>query len=205
MAKTAKKTAKKVTKPARSAAKPKALARTSKSTSKRPTGKKASAKRIDPLNRKQYQAVTPLLVVSDMRRAIDFYSAAFSFKTQSVMDGPHGIMHAELKLRDTTLMLSPESRPQNSLSANTIGNTPATLYVLVENVDQVQDKAVAAGGKVLMPVMDMFWGDRCGVITDPDGNKWMIATHKSEPTRAEMAQAMRQMEQQTAQTATSSA
>ena len=205
MAKTAKRSAKKATKPARGTAKPKAMARTAKSTSKRPVGKKASAKRIDPLNRKQYQAVTPLLIVSDMRRAIDFYSAAFSFKTQSVMDSPHGIMHAELKLRDTTLMLSPESRPQNSLSANTIGNTPATLYVLVENVDQVQDKAVAAGGKVLMPVMDMFWGDRCGMIADPDGNKWMIATHKSEPTRAEMAEAMRQMEQQTAQTATSSA
>jgi len=200
MAKMTKKSAKKVTK---RSGKAKASVRTLKTAAKRPARKKPSAKRIDPLNRKQYQAVTPLLIVSDVRRSIDFYTAAFSYKTKAVMDSPHGIMHAELKLRDTTLMLSPESRPQNALSANTIGNTPATLYVLVEDVDKVQEKAVAAGGKVLMPVMDMFWGDRCGMVADPDGNKWMIATHKSEPTPAEMAEAMRQMEQQ-AQSASAS-
>ena len=111
------------------------------------------------------------------------------------MDTPGGIVHAELNLRDTTLMLSPESREQNNLSANSIGNTPITLYVLVEDVDDVFNKAVQSGSPVLMPVMDMFWGDRCGLVADPDGNKWMIATHKSEPTEAEMAEAMRQMQQ----------
>ena len=98
-------------------------------------------------------------------------------------------------------MLSPESRQQNALSANSIGNTPVTLYVLVEDVDKVFGKAVDAGGQVLMPVMDMFWGDRCGMVGDPDGNKWMIATHKSEPTEAEMAEAMRQMQQSAPQSA----
>jgi hypothetical protein len=65
-------------------------------------------------------------------------------------------------------------------------------------VDNVFGNALGAGGQVLMPVMDMFWGDRCGMVGDPDGNKWMIATHKSEPTEAEMAEAMRQMMQQSA-------
>ena len=102
-------------------------------------------------------------------------------------------------------MLSPESRQQNSLSANTIGNTPATLYLLVDDVDSVFNRSVAAGARVTMPVMDMFWGDRCGQISDPEGNKWMIATHKAEPTPAEMSEAMRQMSQQAAQAAVASA
>ena len=126
---------------------------------------------------------------------MNFYTTVFGFKVRQVMDTPGGIVHAELNLRDTTLMLSPESREQNNLSANSIGNTPITLYVLVEDVDDVFNKAVQSGSPVLMPVMDMFWGDRCGLVADPDGNKWMIATHKSEPTEAEMAEAMRQMQQ----------
>ena len=200
MAKTTKKAAKKAAKARRSSASPKAAARSVKRATKKPVTKKPRAKKIDPLNRKEYRSVTPLLVVSDIRRAIDFYTTALGFKTKSVMDSPHGIMHAELTLRDTTLMLSPESRAQNALSASSIGDTPATLYVLVENVDQVFNKAVTAGAKVMMPVMDMFWGDRCCIVTDPEGNKWMIATHKSQPTPAEMAEAMRQMQQQSAQT-----
>jgi PhnB protein len=121
------------------------------------------------------------------------------------MDTPQGVLHAELTLRDTTLMLSPEERRQNNLSANSIGNTPLTLYIMVEDVDKVFASAVALGGRALMPVADMFWGDRCGVVADLDGNKWMIATHKSEPTEAEMAEAMRQMQGPSAATASASA
>ena len=142
-----------------------------------------------------------MLAVSNVRRAIHFYTSAFGFTVRQVMDSPQGILHAELVLRDTKLMLSPEERQHNSLSANSIGNTPVTLYVLVENADEIFASAVGAGGKVLMPVMDMFWGDRCGMVADPDGNKWMIATHKSEPTEAQMAEAMRQMQQQGPQAA----
>jgi PhnB protein len=137
-----------------------------------------------------------MLAVADVRRAVEFYTAAFGYKVRGIMDTPQGVMHAELTLRGTTLMLSPEAHQQGSFSANALGNTPATLYVLVEKVDDVFAAAVAAGGRVLMPVMDQFWGDRSGMISDPDGNKWMIATHKSEPTEAEMAEAMRQMAQQ---------
>jgi uncharacterized glyoxalase superfamily protein PhnB len=112
------------------------------------------------------------------------------------MDGPDGRpVHAELRHRDTTLMLSPENTQMRSFSAYTIGDTPATLYLLVEDVDDVFSSAIAAGARVRMPVMDMFWGDRCGEIADLEGNKWMIATHKSEPTPAQMQEAMRQMMQ----------
>jgi len=198
MAKAAKKKAKSNNKSARIAAKPKAAARSAKTTKKkatkssRPAAKK-SARKIDPLNRKNYGALTPMLAVSDVQRAMDFYTKAFGFKIRSVMDSPQGPIHAELRFRETTLMLSPESREQNSLSANSIGDTPATLYILVSNADETFANAVASGAKVLMPVMDMFWGDRCASVADPDGNKWMIATHKAEPTEAEIASAMKQM------------
>ena len=200
MAKAVKKKANVKKKSARVTAPPKAAAKSATPAKKKaaktsgpPARKKAAARKIDPLNRTHYRSVTPMLSVSDVRRAITFYTAAFGFKVKAVMDSPQGVLHAELTLRDTTLMLSPESRQQNSLSANSIGNTPVTLYVLVEDADKVFGNAVAAGGQVLMPVMDMFWGDRSGIISDPEGNKWMIATHKSEPTEAEMAEAMRQM------------
>jgi PhnB protein len=197
MAKAAKKKSKTTKKSARMTAKTKAVARsakTAKTAKKKPATRKKTASKVDPLNRKEYRSVTPNLAVSDVRRAMNFYMSVFGFKAKSVMDSPHGVMHAELALRDTILMLSPESRQQNNLSAASIGNTPMTLYILVDDVDEVFAKAVSAGAQILMPLMDMFWGDRCGTVSDPDGNKWMIATHKSQPTEAEMAEAMRRMQ-----------
>src|SRR5215831_15758157 len=199
MARTAKKKMKPNKKSPRVAAKPKASANSGKTAKKkaakpaRAATRKPSAK-IDPLNRKNYGALTPMLAVADVRRAADFYVHAFGFGLRGpIMETPSGAIHAELRLRDTTLMLSPESRRENNLSANSIGNTPATLYLLVDDVDNVFSSAVAAGAQVLMPLMDMFWGDRCCTVADPDGNKWMVATHKAEPTEAEMAAAMRHM------------
>jgi PhnB protein len=199
MAKAAKKKAKANKKSARVTTRPKAAARSSAPAKKKAAKPSAAAPRksaakIDPLNRKNYRSVTPMLSVSDMRRAIDFYTSALGFSVKQVMDGPQGPVHAELTFRDTTLMLGPEVREQGSLSAKSIGNTPVTLYLLVENADDIFASAVAAGGGVLMPLTDMFWGDRCGMVGDPEGNKWMIATHKSEPSEEEMAEAMRQMQ-----------
>src|SRR5438132_1272059 len=115
MAKAAKKKTKTSKKSARVTAKPKASAKSAK-MAKKPARKK-SAPKIDPLNRKVYRSVTPMLSVADVRRAMNFYTQVFGFKAKAVMDTPQGIMHAELTLRDTTLMLSPESRQQNNLSA----------------------------------------------------------------------------------------
>jgi PhnB protein len=202
MAKTVKKKAKMLKKTARNTAKAKVVAASAKTANKKPARQKASRK-IDPLNRTQYRSVTPMLAISDMKQAIDFYTTAFGFKKKSVMETPRGIMHAELTLRDMTLMLSPESQEGNNPSAHSLGNTPVTLYILVEDADKTFGSAVAAGGTAMMPVSDMFWGDRCGMVTDPEGNKWMIATHKSEPTEAEMQAAMRQMMEQSQQAAAS--
>jgi PhnB protein len=159
-------------------------------------------KKIDPLNRKQYSAVSAALTVSDIPDAVTFYQKAFGFSKRAIMNGPDGKpMHAELTLRGTTLMLGPESPAMGRRSAKSVGASPASLYLYVENVDKVVEKATKLGATAQGPVMDMFWGDRCGQISDPEGNKWMIATHKAEPTPAEMAEAMRQMSQPAVQPA----
>jgi len=197
MAKAAKKK-KMMKKSARVTATTKTVVKAAKAAKKKPAPKKQATRRIDPLNEKHYRALTPMLVVKDMRQAVDFYKNAFGLQARGLMDSPQGLVHAELVLRDSVIMLSPESREQNNLSAGSIGGTPMTLYLLVGNVDETFQTAVAAGAGVVMPVMDMFWGDRCGMVTDPEGNKWMLATHKSEPTPQEMEEAMRQMMQQAA-------
>lgn len=149
-------------------------------------------KKIDPLNRKQYGAVTAMLVVGDVKAAVSFYQKALGFTKRGVMNGPdRKPLHAELTLRGTTLMVGPEMPQMSSHSAKTIGASPTNLYLLVEDVDKVVAKALQLGAAAQGPVMDMFWGDRCGSITDPDGYSWMIATHKAEPTPQEMKKAMK--------------
>ena len=147
---------------------------------------------IDPLNRNSYSAITAMLTVVDVEKAYAFYQKAFGFEGRVLMPGPDGKpMHAELKLRDSSLMLGPECPERQGYSAKTLGNTPATLYLLVEDVDKVATQAANAGATLLQPPTDMFWGDRTALLVDADGNKWMLATHKSEPTPAEMDTAMK--------------
>jgi uncharacterized glyoxalase superfamily protein PhnB len=190
----AKKAAAKTSKSARIVAKSKSKPKAQVKPPSRPAPRKKAVEKIDPLNRKNYTALTVMLAVQDIRSAAEFYQAAFGFTLRGAMDDPDGRMiHAELKMRDTTLMLSPEAAEIRSFSARTIGDTPATLYLLVDNVDDVFGTAVAAGAQVQMPVADMFWGDRCAQIADTEGNKWMIATHKAETTPAQMQQAMKEM------------
>jgi PhnB protein len=151
-------------------------------------------KKIDPLNKKSYGAVSAMLTVSDIKAAVNFYQKAFGFATRSVMKGPdRKPIHAELTLRGTTLMLGPENPQMGSRSAKTLGGSPVTLYVTSENVDKVVAKAVKLGGAQNGPIMDMFWGDRCGTVIDLDGNIWMVATHIAEPTPQEMAKKMKEM------------
>ena len=155
------------------------------------------AKKIDPLNRKIYGAVTAMLTVADIKAAVGFYQKAFGFAKRGIMNGPDGKpMHAELLLRNTTLMLGPENPQWGARSAKTIGASPVTLYLTTEDVDKTVAKAVKLGATLQQPVMDMFWGDRCGTVTDPDGYKWMVGTHKAEPTPQEMKKAMKEMMKQ---------
>jgi PhnB protein len=156
--------------------------------------------KIDPLNKKQYGAVSAMLTVTDLKAAVEFYHNAFGFTKRAILNGPDGKpMHAELTLRDTTLMLGPENPSRGALSARTIGGSPLTLYLLTEDVDTVVARALKLGATSAGPVTDMFWGDRCGNIIDPEGNTWMIATHTAEPSEQEMKKRM--AEQTSTQTA----
>ena len=161
------------------------------------------AKKIDPLNKKFAGAVTSMLTVADVKAAVNFYQKAFGFAKRGIMNGPDGKpMHAELTLRGSTLMLGPENAERGARSAKSVGASPATLYLMVEDVDKVVAKAQKTGATVTMPVTDMFWGDRCGLLTDPDGYSWMVATHVAEPTPADMKKAMKEMMKQQASAAT---
>ena len=132
-----------------------------------------------------------------LRLRAAFYQKAFGFMKRGIMPGPDGKpIHAELTLRNMTIMLGPESGQQGARSAKTLGASPVTLYLITENVDKVVAKAVKVGATLQSPVIDMFWGDRCGNVVDPDGYTWMIATHVAEPTPQEMAKQMKEMMKQ---------
>ena len=150
-------------------------------------------KKIDPLNKKLYGSVTAMLTVTDVKAAADFYQKAFGFAKRGIMNGPDGkAIHAELTLRGTTLMLGPEMAQMGSRSAKTIGASPTSLYLLTEKVDKTVAKAVKLGAVLKGTVMDMFWGDRCGAIVDPEGYIWMVATHMAELTPKEMQRKMKE-------------
>lgn len=160
-------------------------------------------KKIDPLNRKNYGAVTVMLTVADVKAAAAFYQKAFGFAKRGIMNGPDKkAIHAELTLRGTTLMLGPEMPERGARTAKTVGASPATLYLLTENADKTVAKAVKLGATAQGPVMDMFWGDRCGTITDADGYTWMISTHTAEPTPQEMKKKMEEQARAQASAAT---
>jgi PhnB protein len=163
------------------------------------------ARKIDPLNKKLYGSVTAILTVTDVKAAATFYQKAFGFTKRGIMNGPEGkAVHAELTLRGTTIMLGPEMPQMGSRSAKAIGASPTSLYLLTENVDKVVANAVKLGATPKGPVMDMFWGDRCGAVVDPEGYIWMVATHIAEPTPKEMQQKMKEqmVNQQAARAAT---
>jgi PhnB protein len=138
-----------------------------------------------------YHSLTPFLTVSDAVRAIEFYKNAFGAKERGVMKGPDGkVMHAELMIGDSIIMLSDEFPEFGSASPTTIGGSPMGLHIYVDGVDAAFDRAVKAGAQVEMPVMDQFWGDRYGRLKDPFGHKWSIATHVKDMSADEMKQSM---------------
>jgi PhnB protein len=148
-------------------------------------------KKIDPLNKNNYTAITAALCVTDIKAAVEFYQKALGFQKRGIIKGPDGKpMHAELTHRGTALMLGPEMPEMGARSAKTVGASPTTLYLLVENVDKVVAKAVKLGAKPQEPVSDMFWGDRCGRLVDPEGYTWYIATHIADPTPDQMKKQM---------------
>jgi PhnB protein len=125
-----------------------------------------------------YNTISPYLAVDDAEKAIEYYKNAFGAEETVRMNGPDGrIGHAELKIGDSHVMLS-DPFPQSSTTPPTeLGGTSGSIFMYVEDVDAVVQKAVAAGATVTMEVEDQFWGDRFGSITDPFGHAWSIATH----------------------------
>ena len=118
-----------------------------------------------------HHTITPYLVVKNGAQAIEFYKKACA-EERFRMNGPDGksIGHAELKIGDSVFMLADEFPQMNSLSPESIGGSPVSMYVYVEDVDAVFNQAVSAGATVLNPVMDMFYGDRWGYVRDPFGH-----------------------------------
>jgi PhnB protein len=125
-----------------------------------------------------YNSVTPYLIVSDAAKAIEFYKQAFGATEIMRMEAPGGkIGHAEIKIGDSPIMLGDEMPEMGYSSPQSLGGTPVTMMIYVEDVDTVAGQAVAAGAQVLRPVADQFYGDRSGSFTDPFGHQWHIATH----------------------------
>ena len=138
-----------------------------------------------------YHSINPYLVVRNAEKAIEFYKKAFSAEERFRMHGPDGktIMHAELKIGDSVFMLTEESPDMKSLSPESIGGSPISLYVYVKDVDGVFNQAVSEGATVIHPVKDQFYGDRSGYLKDPFGHLWSIATHKKDLTPDELRKA----------------
>jgi PhnB protein len=135
-----------------------------------------------------YHTATPYLSVTNAGEAIDFYKRAFGAEEIVRMPGPDGksVMHAEIKIGNSMLMIADEWPQADCKSPKTLGGTSVNIFLYVQDADATFQKAVNAGAKATMPLMDMFWGDRYGKVVDPYGHSWGIATHKLDMTPEEI-------------------
>ena len=128
-----------------------------------------------------YHSVTAYLILSSASDAIAFYRKALGAEEVMRMEDPGGkVHHAEIKIGDSRIMLADEHPELQALSPKTIGGSPVSIHLYVEDVDAAVARAVAAGAKLVRPVADQFYGDRVGGIDDPFGYRWFIATHKED-------------------------
>jgi len=134
-----------------------------------------------------YQGATPYLCVRGAAAAIDFYTAVFgAIELYRMGDPGGGIGHAEMKLGEGIIMLSDEHPEMGVLSPQSIGGSPVSLLIYVEDVDTVFAQAITAGATQDRPVEDKFYGDRGGSLVDPFGHIWHIATHTEDLSPEEM-------------------
>ncbi len=137
-----------------------------------------------------YHSITPHMVISDAGKAIEFYKKAFGAEELFRMPGPggQGVMHAEIKIGDSVVMMCDEMPQAGRWKApESLNGTSVSLHIYVADVDKAFQHAIDAGATATMPVMDTFWGDRYGKLTDPFGHEWSIATHKLDLTPEEIA------------------
>ena len=134
-----------------------------------------------------YHSATPYLIVNDAAAAIEFYKKAFGATELMRMQKPNGkIGHAEIKIGDSPIMLADEAPEVGARSPRTIGGSPVSILLYVDDVDTTFTKAVNGGAKVQRPVADQFYGDRTGGVEDPFGHLWYIATHVEDVSPEEM-------------------
>ena len=134
-----------------------------------------------------YPRLCPYLSVNGAADAIDFYRSVFGAQERMRLDGPDGKLgHAELQIGDSVLMLADEYPGMGGVSPKTLGGTPVTLSIYVENVDQVFARALSGGATEVRAVQDQFYGDRSGMFDDPFGHRWNVATHVEDVSPEEM-------------------
>ena len=138
-----------------------------------------------------FSTATPTITVREAANAIEFYKKAFDAQEIFRFPGPDGktIMHAEIKIGNSIIMLNDEMPQMNCNSPQSIGGTGSSIFLYVNDADMTFNKAVSNGAKPLMPLSDAFWGDRFGSIQDPFGHVWSIATHKKDMTPEEIKKA----------------
>lgn len=133
-----------------------------------------------------YEGITPYLICKNAEAAIDFYKRAFGAVELFRIGGPGMVGHAEMKIGNAIFMMADEFPDMGAVGPETIGGSPVSLYIYVEDVDSFTEKAVAEGLEVLKPVADQFYGDRSGHFKDPFGHLWGFATHKEDLSPEEL-------------------
>jgi PhnB protein len=141
-----------------------------------------------------YHSITPYLIVKGAAAAMEYYKKAFgATEIMRMPDGKGKIMHAEMKIGTSRIMLADESPANNAYSPGHYSGSPITLMLYVEDVDATFAKAVAEGASIKRPLADQFYGDRTGGLTDPFGHRWYLGTHIRDVSREEMKEAMASM------------
>jgi PhnB protein len=141
-----------------------------------------------------YNNITPYLIVKDAAKAIEFYESVFDAYTRLRMAAPDGrVMHAELEIGDSAIMLADECPERGAKRPLTIGGTPVMIHLYVEDCDDVFKRGIAAGAKEVRPLQDQFYGDRSGMFADPFGHQWNIATHIEDVSEEQMKERMAAM------------
>lgn len=139
--------------------------------------------------------VTPHLICAGAADAIEFYKKAFNAVEGGRLPGPDGrLMHALIRIEGSAVMLVDEMPEWGAFGPKSLKGSSVTMHIYVPDADAFFARAVAAGAKVIMPLEDMFWGDRYGKLEDPFGHHWSIATHKRDLSSAEITEAMKKLD-----------
>jgi PhnB protein len=172
-------------KPAPAKAEAKAAALAKKAA---PAAKTADKPQVKPIP-DGYTSVTPYIMIEGASEAIEFYKKAFGAQELERMSGPDGkVLHAEIRIGNAIVMLSDASAQWKGPKA--LGGSPASICLYVPDADAVFKAAVDAGATVRMPIQEQFWGDRYGMLVDPFGHNWSVATHVEDVTKEEMQKRM---------------